>query len=102
MVSCSSAKDGTVEWKVVEKVSENDFTEVREQEEMKYNKKYCTVLKYIAVEEKGNYNDMFQNLWPDNLDEDVSVINAAIMKDNIYAVSQDIKDQCELYQGRNM
>ena len=83
VVPCSSAKDGTVEWKVVEKVTKDDFAEVRESEEKLYNEEYCTALKDIAVGEKGNYSDLFWHLWPGNLNDDISAINAAIMKENI-------------------
>ena len=86
MFLCSSAKDGTVEWKVVQK---------REIDEKKYNEEYCAVLKDVAVVgEKGNYSDIFWYLWPGTLNDAVSAINAAIVKENNFCKSRYQRRPC--------
>ena len=82
VVQCKSSKDGTVDWTVVEKLTDGEFTEVRIHEEELFHKKYFSSVNDSGVTDEGNYNDIFCDLWPNQIDNDISKINAAILKEN--------------------
>ena len=82
-VHCKIYADGTVLWKVVEKVTTDKFEEVRKYEDDLFdNKNYCAI-ESNEVTNDGEYNKAFWHIWPATIDGDMTKINDAIVNDNI-------------------
>ena len=78
---CTNAKDGTVVWKVVPQVLDDELKDVREYEEKLFSDdKYNTYKKDV---DDWDYNKSFWALWPSTIDEDISSLQEIITKENV-------------------
>ena len=72
--ACTHRKDGTIVWKVVpsHSVTQDNFAEVQEEEELSTNLPVTDVKKYI---DKNNYSKCFWALWSTDHDKDIAKLN---------------------------
>ena len=69
-------------WKVVDKVTDDDFKEIRNFEDKKFEERMYSPIKEPAILKDLNYVKGYWYLWPTNVDDDVAKINIAIAKEN--------------------
>ena len=78
---CNSS-DGKVVWTVVDKVVDDDFETIRAYEDKIFeDKDYSPVIDPVILKSL-DFSKSFWYLWPTEIDDDVSNINIAIVKEN--------------------
>ena len=79
----SIKKDGSIKWKVVPVVFDDEFTKRREQEESLFKSPYIPLLGCQQESYINEYSKMFWHLIPSKVDKDLVLLNEIIAEDNL-------------------
>ena len=81
----TSAKDGSITWKVVKEVIDDELKASRERDEELFKAKDFPIIQSMTYEERNkcDYKTGFWKLWPGTIEGDVHLINNSIEKENI-------------------
>ena len=70
-------------WKVVDKITDDDFKDIRKFEDTKFEEIIYSPMKEPAILKDLNYAKGYWYLWPTNVDDSVAKIHIAITKEDI-------------------
>ena len=80
----TSANDGSITWKVVKEVTDDELKASRERDEELFKSKNFSIIQSMTYEERNkcDYKTGFWKLWPGTIEGDVHLINDSIQKEN--------------------